>query len=206
MSDIDKMKEYKEALLKKVGEQMNDLDRVCTPELGDVVDMIKDLSEAIHYCTITDAMEESKNRSGYSQMDPATFMSRQDMRSYNSYPNHMRPFDPMYGEETKMYYGGRESPTTDWRDNRRGYDQNNMNRTGRYYDDHMEDYRDGRSHISRRGYMEAKDTGMDAESKMRRLKKYLGDLGFDISEMIADGTSEEKSAIREKLNNIQQML
>ena len=39
--------------------QMGSLEKVNAKELGEAVDMIKDLSEAIYYCTITEAMEKS---------------------------------------------------------------------------------------------------------------------------------------------------
>jgi len=38
---------------------MGSLEKVNAKELGEAVDMIKDLSEAIYYCTITEAMEKS---------------------------------------------------------------------------------------------------------------------------------------------------
>jgi hypothetical protein len=55
MKDLHKMKEM---LMAQVQAQMGHLEQVDTKELGEVIDMIKDLSEAIYYCTITEAMEE----------------------------------------------------------------------------------------------------------------------------------------------------
>ena len=43
-------------LICEVETQMEDLDNVCTTELGEVIDMIKDLSEAIYYDVVTEAM------------------------------------------------------------------------------------------------------------------------------------------------------
>ena len=37
------------------------LNTVDTRELGEAVDMIKDLAEAIYYCTVTKAMEEKSD-------------------------------------------------------------------------------------------------------------------------------------------------
>jgi hypothetical protein len=42
---------------------MTHLDTVDTKELGEAIDMIKDLSEAIYYCTITEAMEKKDEES-----------------------------------------------------------------------------------------------------------------------------------------------
>jgi hypothetical protein len=43
---------------------MTHLDSVDAKELGEAIDMIKDLSEAIYYCTITEAMEAKGKESG----------------------------------------------------------------------------------------------------------------------------------------------
>ena len=54
---MERLKHIKETLLGCIEGQMGHLDTVNTEELGDVVDMVKDLEEAIYYCTITKAME-----------------------------------------------------------------------------------------------------------------------------------------------------
>lgn len=50
----------KQKLIECVECQMHHLDKVNTKELGEVIDMIKDLSEAIYYCTITEAMKSDE--------------------------------------------------------------------------------------------------------------------------------------------------
>ena len=45
-----------ECLICAVETQIEDLENVCTQELSEVIDMIKDLSEAIYYDTVTEAM------------------------------------------------------------------------------------------------------------------------------------------------------
>lgn len=45
-------------LICEVETQMEDLENVCAKELGEVIDMIKDLSEAIYYDVVTEAMLE----------------------------------------------------------------------------------------------------------------------------------------------------
>ena len=54
------LKTMKEQLMSCVQGQLSDLTRVNTHELGEAIDMIKDLAEAIYYCTITDSMEKSE--------------------------------------------------------------------------------------------------------------------------------------------------
>jgi hypothetical protein len=48
----------KEMLLGCIEGQMAHLEEVDTEELGDVIDMVKDLEEAIYYCTVVEAMEK----------------------------------------------------------------------------------------------------------------------------------------------------
>ena len=54
---MERMKMMKETLMNCVQGQLGDLSSVDTKELGEAIDMIKDLSEAIYYCTITESME-----------------------------------------------------------------------------------------------------------------------------------------------------
>lgn len=57
--DIQRMKTLKEQLMACIETQMaKGLDNVDACELGEAVDMVKDLSEALYYCEITKAMEE----------------------------------------------------------------------------------------------------------------------------------------------------
>ena len=56
---MEKLKNMKENLVACVQAQMANLSNANAEELGEAVDMIKDLSEAIYYCTITKAMEEN---------------------------------------------------------------------------------------------------------------------------------------------------
>lgn len=54
----DRLHMIKEMLLGCIEGQMAHLDEVDTEELGDVIDMVKDLEEAIYYCTVVEAMEK----------------------------------------------------------------------------------------------------------------------------------------------------
>ena len=50
------LKMMKEQLMSCVQGQLGDISKVDAHELGEAVDMIKDLAEAIYYCTITESM------------------------------------------------------------------------------------------------------------------------------------------------------
>lgn len=58
---MEKLKEIKDALIKSVYEKLDYLDCVHTEELGEVIDMIKDLSETMYYCSIVEAMEHGED-------------------------------------------------------------------------------------------------------------------------------------------------
>ena len=54
---MEQLKTMKQNLVSCVQNQMGHLTDVDSKELGEAIDMIKDLSEAIYYCTVTEAME-----------------------------------------------------------------------------------------------------------------------------------------------------
>ena len=57
---MERLKTIKDQLIAQVQSQMGDLKCVDTEELGEVIDMIYDLSKSIYYCTVVKAMEEGK--------------------------------------------------------------------------------------------------------------------------------------------------
>ncbi len=58
---MKKLCKIKDTLINLVEQQMTNPQCVDTHEMGEVIDMIKDLSETIYYCTITKAMEEKED-------------------------------------------------------------------------------------------------------------------------------------------------
>lgn len=78
---MNNLKSMKEQLTNVVQAQMGNMQNVNAKELGEAVDMIKDLSEAIYYCTITEAMEKSSennnndNMRSYYYSEPSSFGS-----------------------------------------------------------------------------------------------------------------------------------
>ena len=86
MKNLESMKE---TLIGCIQGQLSHLDSVDAKELGEVVDMVKDLSEAIYYCTITDAMKEKDEHRYYAP--ERRDMDRDKGRMY--YPGDMY-YDP----------------------------------------------------------------------------------------------------------------
>lgn len=92
----------KETLCCAAESQMYDLSNVNAEELGEVIDMIKDLEEAIYYATITDAMNEkdseNKKIDYHQQMFDDSLWDESDEYNGNSYKNRR-----MYMEAKEMH-------------------------------------------------------------------------------------------------------
>lgn len=100
----ERLKHMRETLMCAVEVQLCDLGEVDTEELGEAIDMIKDLEEAIYYCTVTEAMTAPKHEVEFE-------MPQHQERMY--YEGHPRKADN----------GWYESDT--WRDDREGRSYNN---------------------------------------------------------------------------------
>ena len=84
-----KLYDMKDKLICAVEKEICNLDHADCKELGEAVDMIKDLEEAIYYCTITEAMKENGNDNGHhsnGEMMP-THPYEEDSYCGNSYKN-----------------------------------------------------------------------------------------------------------------------
>ena len=171
---IEQMKMMKHTLMNCVQGQMGDLTSVDAKELGEAVDMIKDLSEAIYYCTITESMEKS------------------DKEKEKYYPvDYYRDMDKPYGY---MYYTdthGVSHPSTNTSTGAQGT---------RNYPIEIRDYREGRSPMTRKTYMERKMHGGGKEVQVQELEKYMHELTNDIMEMLDGASVEEKQMLQKKIS------
>ena len=78
---INRLKWMEEALADTIEMQFCNLDTVCTKELGEAVDMIKDLEKAIYYRTITEAMNAEKAATAHSwKMEESHDRSMDEMK------------------------------------------------------------------------------------------------------------------------------
>ena len=114
MSHIDTLKTMKQQLMSCTEAQLSDISKVDSRELGDAIDMIKDLSQAIYYCTITESMEKSEqdkpkgdtNINYYTTPD----WNKGNINYYTEMPNITRR-DPREGRSPmhrRMYMEGKE--------------------------------------------------------------------------------------------------
>ena len=195
---MEKLKHMKEVLTNAVYAELGNLKDADTKELGEVVDMVKDLEEAIYYCTVTKAMEAKEHHSGaekYYYYYPEKDM---DMRHYNGNGgNSSSSNGSMSGSSARTYM-----PMGDYY-----YDYPYMGYTSQMRDSEGRftsgrDSREGRSAMSRRTYMESKEMHKDKTVKMQELEKYMQELTKDMVEMIEGASPEEKQLLQRKLTTL----
>lgn len=192
---MEQLKNMKHTLTSLVEGQLAHIDRADYQELGGAVDMIKDLAEAIYYCTITEAMEKTdKEKDSYHHQEKYYVPVMDYPYTYNRY---YRDMDIDMG---RMYYGDRYYPGN-------GSSSSNQRATtgtsGKYYSDlDIRDYREGRSPSSRRMYMESKEMNHPKEKKMKELEQYMQELGHDLTEMISEASPEEKQLLHKKVTEL----
>ena len=185
----ENLKTMKEQLTSCVQGQLGDISKVDTHELGEAIDMIKDLAEAIYYCTITDSMEKS---------DEIQKMSSSTINYYTTPMNQMYPYmDGMDRTKRYMYYpqdGNMSSSPTQTGGQPMHYTEPSM--------EVRRDPRQGTAYMRRRMYMESKEQHRDANSQMRELEAYLQELSSDITGMLRDASAEEKNVLRQKITTL----
>ena len=192
---IEKLKSIQECLASAAEAQVYDLENVDAQELGEVIDIIKDIEETIYYCTVTKAMKEGVEE-------------------------YREPEVMYYGGYRREHPSWREKDMGDWSDERRYYDGKGSQHTSSNSSSHMnggaansnsyytekeyphafEDMREGRSYRSRRMYMESKESKQDKATQMRELEKYMQELAQDITEMIEGASSEERQYLSKKIS------
>lgn len=205
---IEAMKSIQEQLISCVHGQMGDLKNTDTKELGQAVDMIKDMEEAIYYHTITEAMNKSSEATKNGGSNGETNIN------YYSYPNRMFPSENYRDMERNggyMYYpgqglsGGSSSGGNSGGGNNGG-GGNSGGGNASYYTEMPSgmwwDPREGRSALRRKMYMEGKEQHKDTASQLRELEAYLQELSSDITEMIQDASPEERAALRQKMTTL----
>lgn len=193
---MEQLKMIKETLINQVQGQMGNLEHVHTKELGEVIDMIKDLSEASYYCSIVEAMEDKNEKDSQIPTNnnyyyTERYLPADDYREGMMYYPHGKRYGGYYTE------GSNTSTTT----------SSNMNGNMRNYtEEYSRDQREGRSPMKRRMYMEAKETHQSSAKKIKELESYLQDLTSDVMEMIKDASPEEKAILQKKMNVLAEKL
>ena len=172
---MEELRSIEKCLISQIQAQCNDLKKVNAKELGEVVDMVKDLEEAIYYCSITKAMEKSAEEKEHN-MNVNYYMEGNMGRMY--YDDQARNSNGTYASSSNnkyyvpyMEYAPYMMHDDKWRDNH---------------------YPTTRSDTSRRMYMEGKAQHKNDVESMQDLEHYMKDLTDDMVEMIKSSTPEEK--------------
>lgn len=193
---MERLKEMKSRLASVIYQQISgDLQNVDTKELGEAIDMIKDISEAMYYCTITEAMEGKSK--GYGHQPTAHYYSEpyiqrgypktEDYLMYEEYPIMFNG-----GQPPKYYMDGRIYPP-------------------KYHDDYSQPNgfnsygREDRYATQKRRYLEGKGQN-DKQAQMRELEHYTQELASDITDMIKDASPEEKQLLQQKISLLAQKI
>ena len=196
------------------------IENVDTKEMGEVAEIIKELSEAEYYAKISKAMDESEYGKDYDEHgaydEPryyrgqardsrGRFMSRRNYQMtpemYNMYPaEYYRDMDKEHG---RMYYtdGGSNIGGSSMGGNTSG---SMGGSSSRMYSEMGRDRREGRSGMSRRSYMESKEMNKDKSEKMKELENYMKELSEDVTEMIQGASAEEKNLLKQKMQVLMQ--
>ena len=170
---MEHLKKIKECMVEEVYEQLNhNLEHVDTHELGEAIDMIKDIYTSLYYCSVIEAMEKAEEQKKDSNIVYYT----------------ERIYPPMY-DGTR---GRKPTEMNDW----------DADRPKSEMDSYLRDAREGRSGMTRRTYMEGKATKAPKEKQMKELEQYVQELSVDIAEMIRDATPEEKQMLQKKLTSL----
>ena len=181
--------------------QMGNLAQVDAHELGEVIDMIKDLEEAIYYCTITKSMEESKEKDS-NMSQPISYYSERviypqdrDSRYYPIKDNYYYPERDMDRQNGRMYYDNSVDGTSASNTSTAGVRHYTEVKSGR-------DDREGRSPMTRKMYMEGKEKHQDKTYQLKELEKYMTELSQDLVEMIKDSSPEEKQYLEKRISQL----
>lgn len=162
-----------------------------TKELGEVVDMMKDLSEVKknkaeekYYCALIDAMEDSQYGVDYDEYGRMGYSSNRMMNrsARRGYEPDMRSMEYSDG---RMGYSGNRGGS-----NNRGRSSSNS-RYGYSHDDFMS--------------VKEQYSNSDPQGKamrMQKLKEYTDDLTESAKELVDGMSPEEKQMWKSKLNNL----
>lgn len=184
-------------------------DQTCVGQypIGDVVDMIKDLSEAEYYAKITKAMDESN-------LEDTMEMFDRYGDGYRRYYDHYRYKNGKFAPKgSGTYRRNYDEPPYYHMTPERYHEMENMrdmdrDKHGRMYytEPSGNNIRMNESNYDRtkRNYTETKElhksnTPEDKEHNMKSLETYMAELARDVSGMVNDMSTEEKALAKTKL-------
>ena len=108
---MKQLKNIKQNLVDQVQAQLKDTKTVNTKELGEVIDMIKDLEEAMYYCAIITAMEEKNSKSEDDMESKKYYVPYMEYAPYMMRDEGWRDryiYDGRSGNSRRMYMEGKQ--------------------------------------------------------------------------------------------------
>ena len=199
------------------------VENVDTKEMGEAVDIIKDLAEAMYYRTLVVAMEDNEYGEDYDEYGPM----EDGRRGYIGQPRSKTSGRYMSigdGRRSNRGRRGYDKPMGDYEMTPEMYEKypaeyyRDMDRqSGKMYftdirmDPSMRDAKEGRSGMSRKTYMETKqmhtnDTQDSKNIKAKKLDEFFGDLYEDMKEMAHDMSNEEKTVWKQRVAKLNQLV
>ena len=108
---MERLHKMKECLIDCVQYEMKHIEQVDTKELGEAIDMIKDLEEAIYYATITEAMHGDDYKARYPKWkeDYGKEMHQEHRKYYDK-------MEPPWPEDDMYYMEGAYNQVRDMRE------------------------------------------------------------------------------------------
>ena len=207
---IEKIHKMIECLTEKaLCELEKGTENVDTCEMGQVVDMIKDLNEAEYKAVIVKAMKKAdEEKEEYDKMLLRELKEEYGEDAGRRFYDHYRYSDGRFAPKGHGTYRGYSGPyyhmTPEmYRDmdrdthSRMYYTETGMNESG--YD------------RAKRTYTETKEmhrgnTPEDKKAKMQELERYAKSLTEDVVEMVSDMSDEEKNLLRTKMQILMQKI
>lgn len=160
----------------------NDISKINAEELGEVIDMIKDCTEAMYYHKICESMEEAEEE-------------RKVHEAATKYAPRMRE------SEHQNYYTMPYPYDGNWHETFDSSARNKM--TGRVgnMDIARRNY-----HQSKNAHKGVDGSPDQQQKEMKELERYMQELAGDLTELLQDATENEKNMLRQKLAILQQKI
>ena len=177
---MERMKMLKECLMNKLTEQMGHLEDVDAKEMGEVVDMVKDLTEAEYYCEVVKSMKRATGGSGGVQEEGGGWYDEEEQPYRARYDRGEADRGGMSSSRGSNMTGGRAN----------SYNQ----RTGNTNMSNTSSYERGERDLY---YNMMEDLNPDLG-----LENYMSTMSQHLTRMIQEATPEEKHKLKETLTTL----
>lgn len=207
---IERMHKMIECLTEKaLCELEKGTENVDTCEMGQVVDMIKDLNEAEYKAVIVKAMKKAEEeKEEYDKVLLRELKEEYGEDAGRRFYDHYRYSDGRFAPKGHGTYRGYSEPNYHmtpemYRDmdrdthSRMYYTETGMNESG--YDRAKRNYTETKE-------MHRSNTPEDKKAKMQELEKYAKSLTEDVVDMVSDMSDEEKNLLRTKMQVLVQKI